>query len=263
MGIASSVVSSSTSSVSYSNLNDLEILLMPTYFISTSITIRDLQVCQTSWNQILSNQSREFIKQCQINPDFSLKYHKNCCQWFTDLFYERLFDIHPLARPLFASVHMEKLQQHLIKIISLTLTQNKNQLKFKKLMKDLTKIHCQLGIRAIEHGVIGSVLFHTLEKCLGTDQYPAFLDQAWKGIFSSMLKEIIPECVRFELTQHQSQYDLNQQQRQNEQQQHQQQLQSNSARKSFLEQTIESVSPHHERYLCHEAPPTPSWGDER
>jgi hemoglobin-like flavoprotein len=204
MGISSSVASRHVpSSSSSSHLNEIVLFLMPMYYISSSITNRDLHLSQLSWNQILSNKSSEFIKKCQINSEFDEKYHQNCCQWFTDLFYERLFDIHPLAKVLFIHTSMEKLKRHLIKVISLTLTQNKNPFKFQKLMKNLTILHCHRGVRAIEYGIMGNVLFHTLQQCLGVNEYSSILDKAWKAIYSSMLKEIIPECVKYELQQQQ------------------------------------------------------------
>lgn len=53
------------------------------------------------------------------------------------------------------------------------------------------------GIRTIEYGVIGEVLFWSLQKILG-DAYTRRVEEAWTKVFSSMLRIIVPIAVAFE-----------------------------------------------------------------
>jgi hemoglobin-like flavoprotein len=192
--------------ISSAEMNDVVILLMPTYYTPSQVTHRDITLAQASWNLILSNKSIEFVSQNSSSPQFQELYQGKCLNWFTDLFYQRFFDIHPIAKTLFFTnnnslIRKEKLTRQVSLIISLTLSQKKDGKKFLKLMRELAMSHCHRGVHPIEYGIMGNVLFHTLQKCLGNFQYGDVTDQAWKSIYSSMLRQIVPECVRFELEQ--------------------------------------------------------------
>jgi hypothetical protein len=78
---------------------------MPIYYISSSITPRDLTLSLSTWNLILTNQSHEYLKQCQLSQEFLKKYSLNCSQWFLDLFSQRLHDISPGSHPVFFHPH--------------------------------------------------------------------------------------------------------------------------------------------------------------
>jgi hemoglobin-like flavoprotein len=188
---------------SSADMNDVVILLMPTYYTPSPVASRDITLAQASWNLILGNKSIEFLTQ-NTSPEFHDRYQGKCLHWFTDLFYQRFFDIHPIAKTLFLSntfeKNNEKLSRQISLIISLTLSQRKDQKKFRKLMRELAMSHCHRGVHPIEYGIMGHVLFYTLQKCLGV-QYSEIVSQAWRSIYSSMLRQIVPECVRYELEQ--------------------------------------------------------------
>lgn len=89
------------------NLNEIVILLMPTYYISKIVTKRDTKICQSCWNLILSNKTKEFLLKQQNNESnliFQKKYNGKCLNWFTDIFFERFFDVHPISRSLSAVI---------------------------------------------------------------------------------------------------------------------------------------------------------------
>lgn len=71
---------------------------MPVYYIADAeVTNRDITACQNVWNLILDDQSEAYLeyKKSTDSP------HGSCIIWFYHVFYERLFNIHPLCRPLF------------------------------------------------------------------------------------------------------------------------------------------------------------------
>ena len=68
-------------------------------------------------------------------------------------------------------------------------------------MVELAETHCQMGIRTIEYGIVGEVLFWTLHRLLGSQAYNREVEIAWTRIFSSMLRIIVPIAVTFERDQ--------------------------------------------------------------
>ena len=192
---------------------------MPIYYISSSITPRDLTLSLSTWNLILTNQSHEYLKQCQLSQEFLKKYSLNCSQWFLDLFSQRLHDISPGSHPVLFDPHPQMIGKNNNKFKDYFFNTKEKFKKYQNLMKDFTRKNCQRGIRAIEYSIFGEVLFYTLQQTLGIDQYCSMVDRAWKGVYSSMLKEIVPECVRYELTQNMKDQQLQQQQYQQQQQQ--------------------------------------------
>jgi hemoglobin-like flavoprotein len=82
-------------------------------------------------------------------------------------------------------------------MISMSLNQCEDQDKFKKSMIDLAERHCERGVKAVEYGIIGDVLFYSLEATAGGLYSPA-VEACWKKVFSSMLAIIVPLCIRYE-----------------------------------------------------------------
>ena len=55
-----------------------------------------------------------------------------------------------------------------------------------------------MGVRTVEYGVVGDVLFHCIEVFLGKEAYTRAVERSWLKIFSSMLRIIVPIAVTFE-----------------------------------------------------------------
>jgi len=91
--------------------------------------------------------------------------------------------------------------QFLVALFSFVFTAIDNKDKFNKRLASLANSHNEKGVKATEYGLIGTVMFHTLKKCLGAD-YTREVDLAWKKIFSRMLKVIVPLAVDHELKSH-------------------------------------------------------------
>ena len=66
--------------------------------------------------------------------------------------------------------------------------------------------HCKLGVKAVEYGIIGEVIFWAFLRVLAED-YTAEVHRAWVKIFSRIIGIIIPISVGYELESGQAQRD--------------------------------------------------------
>ncbi len=144
------------------------------------------------WNAILDDASPQYIL-TKDKPGFA---YPSCRAWFYNVFYERLFDIHPLCKPLFTN-GVDSIGTFLVKMISISLNQCDDKHKFHKAMVELAERHCERGVKAVEYGIVGDVLFYTLELTAGALYTPP-VEACWKKVFSSMLAIIVPLCVSYE-----------------------------------------------------------------
>lgn len=85
-------------------------------------------------------------------------------------------------------------------MMSLTLNCIANKSKFAKSMEDLALRHCERGVRGVEYGVVGDVLFYTMRKTIGLDAYSKEVELAWVKIYSAMLAIIVPLVIEYERT---------------------------------------------------------------
>jgi hypothetical protein len=85
-------------------------------------------------------------------------------------------------------------------MVSLTLNCLLQQQKFQKSMEELAMRHCERGIRGVEYGVVGDVLFYAMQKVLGDTAYSVDVEIVWKKIYSAMLAIIVPLCIEYERT---------------------------------------------------------------
>lgn len=169
--------------------------MMPVYYIhGVAVTPEDIQLAKDCWSLIVENKSEAFLSKQSEDPTF--RPH-SCMTWFFNSFYARLFDVHPLCKPLFKS-GLQTQGRFLIQMISTTLGQLRNPSEFKNTMRTLTIRHSERGVKAIEYGVVGDVLFYTIKKCVGSTVFTGDVLDAWIRIYSAMLQEIVPLAVHFE-----------------------------------------------------------------
>lgn len=100
-------------------------------------------------------------------------YYYNC-------FYERLFDIHPLARDLFKDFNSQG--KFLVKMISLSPSEKADPDKYEKTLVKLAEM-----------------LFWSICKCIDSVLYTMEVHEAWVKIYSRMLKTMVPVAVAHEL----------------------------------------------------------------
>jgi hemoglobin-like flavoprotein len=169
-------------------------LMMPLYYVPNCVlTVRDVQCCKGGWNQILQDTSPEYTRQ-KLNHDFKFS---SCVSWFYHIFYDRLFDVHPLCKPLFVN-GVDSIGKFLVQMMSMSLNQLEDKDKFKKSMQELAVRHCERGVKSVEYGIVGDVLFYSLAISLGHEVYTPAVDSCWKVLFSTMLHEIVPLCIAHE-----------------------------------------------------------------
>lgn len=66
-------------------------IMMPLYYTEDRLRFQDVYDARVSWDMIMKDASPQFDYE-----RLSLPY-ANCREWFEHLFYERLFDIHPVS----------------------------------------------------------------------------------------------------------------------------------------------------------------------
>jgi hypothetical protein len=81
-------------------------------------------------------------------------------------------------------------------MISTCLKQLNNPSAFRSTMVQLARTHNEKGIHGNEYGVVGDVLFYSLQYCLDKDVYDRKTELAWIRIYSAMLRLLLPEVLQ-------------------------------------------------------------------
>lgn len=119
-------------------------LMLPVYYDDSPITNVEMELASNTWKLILTNTSPEFMAK-RKDPTFP---YPTCIMYFYNSFYERLFDIHPMSRALFKD--MSSQGKFLVKMISLSLSEKADPVKYEKTLVKLAEIHCERGVKAVE-----------------------------------------------------------------------------------------------------------------
>lgn len=170
-------------------------IMLPVYYIHDADVLQaDIDIASESWKLIIDDKSDEFKLKKATDTTFN---HYSCISWFFSSFYGRLFDVHPLCKPLF-SAGLQSQGKFLVKMITITLSQLSDPAAFKQTMHDLTVRHSQRGVKSIEYGIVGDVLFWCINLCIGAAGFTAAVETAWHKIYSKMLQVIVPVAISFE-----------------------------------------------------------------
>ena len=184
-------------------------LLMPVYYTCLIPNADDIRVAGDAWNLILTDSSHTFIEQKRTDELKDLEEVEidgsgakvilapSCIMWFYDIFYKRLFDVHPSCKHMFAG-GIKQQGKFLVRMLSLALSELADPSKFDATLVMLAKQHCDRGIKAVEYGVVGEVLFFTLRFVLGS-AFTERVHAAWVKIFCRMLKTMVPVAIAYEL----------------------------------------------------------------
>lgn len=124
---------------------DIVKLMLPVYFISIPIEFNERSLASETWHMILEDKSPEFLEK-RGTTGFS---YPSCATFFYDTFYTRLFDIHPMSRCLFKN-GMRSQGRFLVQMISLSLSELADPVKFDKTLTKLAEVHYQRGVKAVE-----------------------------------------------------------------------------------------------------------------
>lgn len=177
-------------------------LMQPTYYIKDPLTSEDTIRAKDSWAHIINNTSPRFA---ELKAKGELQEFEKAEDWFHKSFYARLFDVHPLSKQMFRDPASQG--KFLVALFSFIFTSLEDTAKFDSKLKHLAKSHSDKGVKAVEYGVIGSVLFWTLEHTLGATIYDVETHLAWTKTFSRMLSVMVPVAVSHELDNGEAQMD--------------------------------------------------------
>jgi len=169
-------------------------LMQPAYYCSIPLTVEDSARAKASWDHIVNNTSPLFL---ELKAKGELLEFEKAEEWFHKTFYRRLFDVHPLAQHMFRDPSAQG--KFLVALFSFIFTSLEDNEKFDQILVRLAKSHSDKGVKAVEYGIIGSVLFWTLEHTLGPSIYDADTHLAWTKTFSRMLSVMVPVAVSHEL----------------------------------------------------------------
>lgn len=126
------------------NEEEIVKLMLPIYYTTELLTDEELELAKTAWNIVLNSSAPEFIRLKQ-NPAFPFD---TCVKYFYSNFYQRLFDIHPLAKDLFKDLNMQG--HFLVKIITLALSEKDDPKRYEATLVKLTQVHNDRGVKAVE-----------------------------------------------------------------------------------------------------------------
>ena len=170
--------------------------LFPVFYTEEPFTPEESDVAQGSWQLIMEDRAPQYLA-IVSNPEKAAEFpHASCKEWFSHEFYERLFDVHPYARPMFKDPKSQG--NFLVALFSFIFTAFDNPPVYRAKLNYLGEVHSLRGVKATEYGIVGEVMFWTLGKILGPAYTPEVHD-AWVKIFSSMMKIIVPIAVAHEI----------------------------------------------------------------
>ncbi|MEM8699169.1 MAG: globin family protein [Pseudomonadota bacterium] len=113
-----------------------------------------------------------------------------------DIFYDRLFEIAPEVRPLFAA-DMSRQKEVLMQTLG-TAVQNLHQVDtILPVVKDLGVRHVGYGVKDEHYDTVGAALLYTLEKGLG-DAWNDDLKEAWTETYvtvATVMKDAAAEAA--------------------------------------------------------------------
>jgi hemoglobin-like flavoprotein len=195
-------------------------LMMPVYYNDSKILSDEQAAAAFTWQMILTNTAPEFLEKRKTSQEFRMKFSTSI-MYFSHVFFERLFNIHPLAKDLFKD--MKSQGKFLVKMISLSLSEPTDKDKFETTLLKLAEIHNERGVKAVEcksrmnislsfvsfimflsvcdyvDGVVGEVLLWAIRATIGPDAFNPTVHIAWIKIYSRMLRTMVPVAISFEL----------------------------------------------------------------
>jgi hemoglobin-like flavoprotein len=174
--------------------------MMPLYYHEMPVTKAHITLAQTSWNSILtetapglSTLERPSYIGLRVNP-FRVDAPGHIR--FREYFFHRYFDIQPSVEHMF-SLESVVSGPFIGSMVHKCLSQLDQPKQFRSGMVKLATDHIRRGVWAIQYGTVGEVLFWSLRKCLGKS-YTREVEIAWKVIFSSVLRVMVPVAVFYE-----------------------------------------------------------------
>ncbi len=188
--------------------------LLPLYYTKQPFAPGEKDLAEKSWKMILNNQCPHFNQLKKTHPEMS--QDQSCFDHFFDVFYGRMFDVHPSCRGLFHKT-INKQGSFFGRWISLLFSEMDEPQKFYTSLANLTHLHNKIGVKAFEckfssftsissfldnrfiDCFMGEVLIYALKEVLGPEAYTQSVHVGWVKFYSRMLDGIVPIVVEFEL----------------------------------------------------------------
>ena len=117
----------------------------PVFYLDEQLTEKDVEIAKASWRMITDDTAPGFLA-LKGTPGFDFP---SCIMYFFDNFYSRLFDVHPMCRPMFKS-GLKSQGKFLVKMISMAVSLINEPVKFQQTLIKLTETHNERGVKAIE-----------------------------------------------------------------------------------------------------------------
>lgn len=130
----------------HSSLN-LVRLMMPVYYTAEGITQEECDAALGAWRMISENEAPNYLRQQEESIEFATTF-PTAMSYFSDCFYNRLFDVHPFSRNLFKDMRSQG--RFLTKMISLSLTEFYDPSRFELTLRKLAEVHNERGVKAVE-----------------------------------------------------------------------------------------------------------------
>lgn len=121
-------------------------LVMPIYYTTDALTADERESAMTVWKMISNNKAPNFVAQKRSDPSFT---YILCSEYFYDIFFDRLNDVHPGARGLF-SKSGQRMRQYFLASITMLLNLMDDAGKFTRTLQHLAQVHNKIGVKAIE-----------------------------------------------------------------------------------------------------------------
>jgi len=103
----------------------------------------------------------------------------------TETFYNRMWEIDPTTKPLFARSNMKAQAQMLAVTIDVAVKHLRHPDILIPILQDLGKRHCRYGVRKSDYNPGGEALLWTLQHYLG-DGFTPEVKEAWTGVWTTI-----------------------------------------------------------------------------
>ena len=169
--------------------------LMPVYYLPETVTHADAAIVGKTWKTIQSNEApgRDLML-----PLTGCARDTDGANLFKTLYFKRLFDVHPLSKPMFSAEAIAS-GKFIGALIDMCWRQLEDGKQFRRRAVEIAQDHCRRGIKAIEYGIVGEVLLWSVAIALGPTLFNYDVERAWVKIFSSLLTIMVPIAVATEV----------------------------------------------------------------
>lgn len=107
------------------------------------------------------------------------------------LFYNRLFELDPSTKPLFAQTNMAEQGKKLMQMIQVVVASLDNLERVRTAVEHLGRRHVEYGVKEEHYDSVGTALLWTLEQGLG-ERFTAEAKEAWSetyGLLATTMKD--------------------------------------------------------------------------